>query len=140
MKEARGRWSGAWAAMRWDHIGQVGIFRVANGVVTGTIRNDRVDEVSGGLYGEGEWHVTPALRLVLGLRGDVIGYDVRSDLAANSGKGSAGMVSPKAALAWQVGKGVELYANYGEGFHSNDVRGATITVDPASGARRAAWG
>ena len=119
---------------RWDHIGQVGIFRVANGVVTGTIRNDRVDEVSGGLYGEGEWHVTPALRLVLGLRGDVIGYDVRSDLAANSGKGSAGMVSPKAALAWQVGKGVELYANYGEGFHSNDVRGATITVDPASGA------
>jgi outer membrane receptor protein involved in Fe transport len=124
---------------RWDHIGQVGIFRVANGVVTGTIRNDRVDEVSGGLYGEGEWHVTPALRLVLGLRGDVIGYDVRSDLAANSGKGSAGMVSPKAALAWQVGKGVELYANYGEGFHSTTCAGRrSRLIRPA--APGAAWG
>ena len=37
-------------------------------------------------------------------------------------------------MAWQTGEGVELYANYGEGYHSNDVRGATIQVDPASGA------
>jgi outer membrane receptor protein involved in Fe transport len=29
---------------------------------------------------------------------------------------------------------VEYYANLGRGFHSNDARGATITVDPASGA------
>ncbi len=125
---------------RWDHIGQVGIFHVTGGQVTGTIRNDKVDEVSGGIYGEGEWHVTPALRLVLGLRGDGIGYNVRSDLAANSGKGSSTMLSPKAALAWKVAKGAELYANYGEGFHSNDVRGATITVDPATGDPQARVG
>jgi outer membrane receptor protein involved in Fe transport len=37
-------------------------------------------------------------------------------------------------LAWQAGNGIELYANYGEGYHSNDVRGAAIQVDPASGA------
>jgi outer membrane receptor protein involved in Fe transport len=36
-------------------------------------------------------------------------------------------------LAWLVADGFELYASYGQGFHSNDVRGATITVDPVSG-------
>ena len=30
-------------------------------------------------------------------------------------------------------KGLEFYANYGEGYHSNDVRGATISADPAIG-------
>lgn len=119
--------------VRWDHIGQVGIFRMGQGRVIGTIRNDRVEEYSAGLYGEGEWHIRPGLRLVLGLRGDGIGYHVRSDLAANSGSGAAGMLSPKAALAWQAGHGVELYADYGEGYHSNDVRGATITTDPSTG-------
>ena len=29
--------------------------------------------------------------------------------------------------------GTELYVNAGFGFHSNDARGATITVDPATG-------
>ena len=29
--------------------------------------------------------------------------------------------------------GTELYVNAGLGFHSNDARGATITVDPATG-------
>jgi hypothetical protein len=27
---------------------------------------------------------------------------------------------------------LELYANYGRGFHSNDVRGAAISVDPVT--------
>ena len=97
------------------------------------MREDRVDEVGGAVFAEGEWHLTPRLRLIAGLRGDAIGYDARSDLAANSGTGSAAIVTPKAALAWHAADGLELYANYGEGYHSNDVRGATIRVDPASG-------
>jgi outer membrane receptor protein involved in Fe transport len=92
-----------------------------------------VDEYSGGLFGEAELYMSRSLRLVLGLRGDAIGYDVRSNLAVNSGTGSAAIVTPKAALAWKAAEGLEFYANYGEGYHSNDVRGATITVDPASG-------
>ena len=42
-------------------------------------------------------------------------------------------MSPKATLAWRLTDKVEAYFNYGRGFHSNDVRGATITLDPASG-------
>lgn len=31
----------------------------------------------------------------------------------------------------------EFYLNYGQGFHSNDARGTTISVDPAAGVTRA---
>ncbi|WP_374528325.1 TonB-dependent receptor [Novosphingobium sp.] len=123
------------ADTRWDRIGKVGLYRTVAGAVVSTIREDRVDEYSGGLFGEVETSLSPNLRLVAGLRGDAIGYNVRSDLAANSGRGSAGIVSPKVALAWKPGDGVEFYANYGEGHHSNDVRGAAITIDPGSGTR-----
>jgi hypothetical protein len=68
------------------------------GEVVGTVREDRVDEFGGGLYGEAELSLAPKLRLVLGLRGDAIAYDVKSDLALNSGKGSAAIGTPKAAL------------------------------------------
>lgn len=118
---------------RWDRIGKVGLYRTVAGSVVSTVRQDRVDEYSGAAYGEGELALTPALRLVLGLRGDVLGYNVCSGLAANSGKGSDTILSPKAALAWRAAPGLELYANFGEGYHSNDVRGATITLDPATG-------
>lgn len=122
------------ADTRWDRIGQLGLYRTSGGAVLTTVREDRVDEYSGGLFGEVEAKLAPNLRVVTGLRGDAIGYNVRSDLPANSGSGLAAILSPKVALAWQAREGVELYANYGQGFHSNDVRGATITLDPSSGA------
>ncbi|MBS0482252.1 MAG: TonB-dependent receptor [Proteobacteria bacterium] len=119
---------------RWDRIGKIGLYHTARGVITGTVRQDRVDEYSGGVFGQAEARLTPSLRLVAGLRGDTVGYDVRSDLPANSGSGSAAILSPKVALAWKVGSGLELYANYGQGYHSNDVRGAAISIDPGTGS------
>lgn len=117
---------------RWDRIGKLGLYRTAGGDVIETVREDRVDEYGGGFFGEVEASLSKRLRLVLGLRGDVIGYVVGSNRVQNSGRGSAGIVSPKIALAWQPIGGIELYANYGQGYHSNDVRGATIRVDPAT--------
>lgn len=118
---------------RWDRIGKLGLYRTAGGNVVSTVREDRVDEYSGALFGEGEFPLEPDLRLVLGLRSDAIGYRVRSDTAINSGTGSAAILSPKAALAWRAMPWLEVYANYGEGYHSNDVRGAAIAIDPATG-------
>lgn len=122
------------ADARWDRIGKVGLYHAVAGAVVSTVREDRVDEYSGGLYGEAEAALAPGLRLVAGLRSDAIGYHVRSNLSANSGSGSAAILSPKVALAWRAGQGLEFYANYGEGYHSNDVRGALITSDPSTGA------
>jgi len=53
--------------------------------------------------------------------------------AANSGAGQSTLVSPKAGLAFTLTPSAELYLNGGVGFHSNDVRGATITLDPQTG-------
>jgi hypothetical protein len=69
----------------------------------------------------------------VGLRGDVYRYDVRSDNPLNSGDGSDGLVSPKFIAVLGPWQGTELYINGGYGYHSNDARGATITVDPKTG-------
>ncbi|MCJ2184373.1 TonB-dependent receptor [Novosphingobium sp. 1949] len=121
------------AETRYDMIGKVGLYHSAEGARTSTVREDSVDEYSGAAFAEAELALTDRLRLTAGLRGDLLGYDVRSDLDANSGQGWAAMLAPKARLAWRVARGLELYADYGESYHSNDVRGSTITVDPSSG-------
>jgi outer membrane receptor protein involved in Fe transport len=119
---------------RFDHIGKVGLYHTVAARVIGTVRQDRVDEVSGALYAQGAAAFTDRLRLVLGLRGDLYGYRVDAEtLAANAGKGHDGILGPKAALAWRATDHLELYADYGESFHSNDVRGATIRIDRKSG-------
>ena len=114
-------------------IDRVGLFRSVEAVPVATIRSDGVDETNVGLFAEASVSLTNRLRAYLGVRGDYIGYDVRSGLAANSGDGGDTLFAPKAGVAWRPVNTVELYANYGESFHSNDVRGATITVDPATG-------
>lgn len=119
---------------RYDHIGKIGLYHTQRGVEIGTVRQDRVEEYSAALYGELTAALTDRLRLVLGLRGDLFGYSVRAETqAANSGRGSDAILGPKVALAWRAADHLELYANYGETFHSNDVRGAAITVDPKTG-------
>ncbi len=56
----------------------------------------------------------------------------RSDTAANSGKARDGIVNPKLGAVFGPWLDTELYLNYGGGFHSNDARGVTATVDPVS--------
>jgi hypothetical protein len=94
---------------------------------------DRIEEANAGLYGQNRIQWTRWLRSDLGLRGDLFGAHVESTTnAANSGNASGGIVSPKATLVFGPWKRTEIYLNAGTGFHSNDARGATITVD-ASG-------
>lgn len=118
---------------RFDFIDPVALFRTASRRILTTVRSDKVTEGSGALYAEAKVHLTPAIRATFGLRGDVYHFDVRSDLAANSGKASASLLSPKASLAWAPIEQFELYANYGRGFHSNDARGTSINIDPNTG-------
>jgi outer membrane receptor protein involved in Fe transport len=118
---------------RYDAIDRVGLYRSVRGEISSTVRQDQVDEFSVGGYVQAELAFTPRLRAVLGLRGDYYDYSVDAELAVNAGKGSDAILGPKAALAWRPVDAVEFYANYGESFHSNDVRGATITIDPVTG-------
>lgn len=122
------------AETRFDDITDVGLFNTAGRVRLSTVRRDAVQELSISLWGEVEYDLSDELRLNLGLRGDYFEADVTAfSEPLNSGTEDETLLSPSAGLAWHVGNGIELYANYGRGFHSNDVRGATITIDPISG-------
>jgi outer membrane receptor protein involved in Fe transport len=70
---------------------------------------------------------------MVGLRADGYRFDVDAGEPLNSGIERAGLVSPKGGVILGPWSGTELYANAGLGFHSNDARGATITIDPKTG-------
>jgi hypothetical protein len=118
---------------RTDVISEVGLHRTRARRRVATVRDDEVLESTAGLFVQARstWH--PRVHSVLGLRGDQYFFDVESSNPENSGDESAGRVSPKATLVFGPWRNTELYANAGLGFHSNDARGTTIRVDPASG-------
>jgi outer membrane receptor for Fe3+-dicitrate len=124
---------GSGIEIRHDHISPVGLYRTSAGARTGAIRQDKARQTSYSAYlSEGiAW--TPKFRATLGLRADYFDFDVASSLAANSGRAGDSIVSPKLTLVFGPWAGTELFVNLGEGFHSNDARGTTITVDPADG-------
>jgi hypothetical protein len=101
--------------------------------VLSTTRRDHIVETSGGLYIENTTRWTDTFRTVAGLRADAYRFNVRSDLAANTGKAEDSIASPSISLIFGPWAKTEVYLNTGTGFHSNDARGATIAVDPKSG-------
>ncbi|MFL6658827.1 MAG: TonB-dependent receptor domain-containing protein, partial [Massilia sp.] len=96
-------------------------------------REDHIVETSAALYLEKSTRHTSWLRSVAGLRYDYYRFKVGSDLAANSGRSQASLASPSLSLIAGPWQKSELYFNAGAGFHSNDARGTTIRIDPASG-------
>ena len=111
----------------------VGLFNTRERVTLSTVRDDRVREASAGVFGENTLRWTDWLRTTVGLRGDVYWTDVASNIAANAGRDSDAMLSPKAGLVLGPWAKTELYLNAGTGFHSNDARGTVTTIDPVSG-------
>jgi hypothetical protein len=96
-------------------------------------RQDHIVESSAALFVENNTRWNAAFRTVAGARLDSYRFDVQSDLAANSGKANDHLVSPSLSLIYGPWQTAEVYANFGSGFHSNDARGSTITIDPKTG-------
>jgi hypothetical protein len=120
--------------LRNDDIGQVGLFNTIARERLSTVRDDSVAQTSTSLYYSASIPWKGWLRNYVGLRGDFYRFKVDSDNPLNSGKVSDSILSPKLGFVAGPWSNVEYYANWGKGFHSNDARGATITVDPATGA------
>jgi outer membrane receptor protein involved in Fe transport len=71
---------------------------------------------------------------VIGGRGDLQFADVNSLASpADSGNASTALFSPKLSLVWGPWDKTEYFVQAGYGFHSNDVRGATMATDPLRG-------
>jgi outer membrane receptor protein involved in Fe transport len=104
--------------------------RTAARTALSTVRADRVEEHQLGLFTDTSWRPVPWLRLTAGARADWVGGRVRSDAAQNSGDAGEWIASPKGGLALGPWWWTELFLNAATGFHSNDLRGATIRLDP----------
>ena len=98
----------------------------------GTTRSDYVQQTGVGVYYENSYQWTETFRSVAGVRQDRYYAGVASDRNENSGRTSAAMTSPKLSLIFGPFSGTEYFLNYGQGFHSNDARGTTTTIDPAT--------
>lgn len=115
---------------RNDDIDPVGLFKTRQRDPIRATRLDQVQETSLGAFYELQWRFADRWRTVFGIRADQYWFDVESDTPANSGSNSDGIISPKGSLIYTVSDRTEAYASAGFGFHSNDARGTTITIDP----------
>lgn len=127
--------------LRIDDIDEVGLRSTASRSVLGPIRMDAVNEGSIALYFENELHWTSNFRSIFGVRYDYYDFDVDAleagdpaTLAANSGQASDDITTTSLSLIYALSDNYEIYASIGQGFHSNDARGTTITFDPSTGA------
>jgi outer membrane receptor protein involved in Fe transport len=87
-------------------------------------------EASYAPFVKAEVQPTSWMRLVGGLRAETFTFDVRNRCATcaepSAGRTSSGIVLPKMNLILGPWASTEFFANYGEGYHSNDARSAVV--------------
>jgi outer membrane receptor protein involved in Fe transport len=127
----------AGAETRFDAIDRVGLDSTVEGEFVENIANNNIDEGSVALYAEATWRPIDALRVMAGFRGDYYDFDVAANVGSgdveNVGAKSDKSYSPKFGVAYAVSDSIELYGNWGQGFHSNDARGVVKRDDPVPG-------
>ncbi len=120
--------------LRYDSVSDVGLDSEDMGVFIENISDNEITEGSLGVYGEAQWSPTERLRLTAGLRGDYYDFDVKARNANSfGGQDSDSQLAPKLGAAFLLNETLELYGNWGKGFHSNDARGVVNSLDPVSG-------
>lgn len=94
----------------------------------GTTTDSDVLEASYAPFLNTEFQPAPWMRVSGGVRSEVFTFDVRnrcpSCIEQPAGRTTSGIVLPKANLILGPWLRTELFANYGEGYHSNDARSA----------------
>ena len=119
---------------RYDDGDEIGVEEYARGRYVGEIARNEIKEFSIGPFIDATWHASDSLRLNAGLRYDYYDFDVTAlNATSQAGSKQDDEFSPKLGLAYTPLENLEFYANWGEGFHSNDARGVVNTVDPVPG-------
>ena len=122
------------AQVRYDDIANVGLYHTNARQRLSTTREDAVEELAVGLFYETEIAWSRQFRTSIGIRGDYYDFGVDSDTAANSGSTDDFLLSPKFNAIYTINESTDLYLSAGYGFHSNDARGTTISIDPSDGS------
>jgi hypothetical protein len=124
------------AGLRNDNISTVEVFLTNRRVrySNGTLSDDHVVERAENLWAQSTLHAGRRLRFVGGVRADLYDFVVHDPDSANSGRTAEGIVSPKFLSAFEISRNQELYADFGDSFHSNDAREVFQTLDPRTHA------
>lgn len=124
----------AGADFRYDDGERIGVEHFEAGSYVDDIGANAIEEFSAGPFIDATWHATDRLRVNTGLRYDYYDFDVTAlnSLSPAGGKSDSAF-SPKFGLAYIPLDDLELYYNWGRGFHSNDARGVVNAVDPVPG-------
>ena len=115
---------------RFDRIAPLGLYATARQRVLDTIAESQVSEASAALWFQNTVQWTPWLRSIAGVRYDRYRFKVGSSIAENAGSADDHIASPKLSFVLGPWDKTEFFANYGEGFHSNDARGTTARLSP----------
>ncbi|MFT3977008.1 MAG: TonB-dependent receptor [Sphingomonas bacterium] len=154
LEQAEHRWTLGWRLQRrfplgerWqvsvgsdarsDWIDGLGLYHTEKGQRIGTTSFADIRETSVGGYAEIRWK--PDNRLTLTGGGRLDHYSFRSHALAGDAKDGqkrATIATPKLSVALTVMRGIALYADYGQGFHSNDTRGVLASRDAIPGLVR----
>lgn len=142
---------------RFDQAGKVGFFtEVGTGVRYDHIHNElnhsrarillsrttqnRIHQFNPYVYAQEKMIFNDWFTLIAGARYDQIVMDVTDPLNQGiAGHASGGIFSPKASAIFSPTKNLDVFLNFGRGFHSNDARGVVNPVDPATIFGKA-WG
>ncbi|MEN9704494.1 MAG: hypothetical protein RLZZ393_373 [Pseudomonadota bacterium] len=120
--------------LRHDDIARVGVHHTESARFVGNLSDNRVREDSLAAFAEATWRPGERWRFTGGLRGDLYRFDVGlnpgASPASSTGYARAHQTSPKLGAAYTLDEHLELYANWGQGYHSNDARGV---ANPGSG-------
>ena len=117
-----------------------GLYHSQAQVRLSTTTEDRIVETSAAPYAENRTYWNGWLRTIVGLRADAFWFDVTNRSSGISGSVQSTLLSPKFAVVVGPWAKTELYVNGGLGFHSNDARGVTAAVDPATALARSKGG
>jgi outer membrane receptor protein involved in Fe transport len=119
---------------RYDDVNPVGLDENDSGAFVANISDNAIKETSYSAYTEATWYLSDELRVLGALRADYYNFDVTAHTPGSfAGSANDSAVSPKLGLAYAVSDSVELYANIGRGFHSNDARGVVNPDSPLPG-------
>lgn len=121
-----------------DRIDGLGLYHTQFGQRIGTTSLVDATETSLSGYAEASWKPVERISLLAGARID----HFRFRTTARTGAGFTGAVNdtiatPKAGANIQVARGLAIYANYGQGFHSNAIRGVIAPGDATPALARA---
>jgi hypothetical protein len=115
--------------VRNDYIPDSGLNHTEDEQILNVEVRDKVEEFSTGVFVNNEIHWADWFRSLVGARADLYAIDVDSQEEGNSGSRTSAIFSPKLSLIFGPWDKMEIYVNAGSGFHSNDARGTTISMD-----------